>query len=364
MKQATHFAIQKGWKLLISDMGFNPAHVLTLAGLPADLFSRKDASLSPGEYFNLWRALEQVAGTDELPLKLGQAISVEAFDPPIFACLCSPNLNTALKRLAQFKRLIGPMSLTVDVGKVRTNVTLECYGHDDQIPQSLGATELVFFTKLARLATRKRIVPADLELPQPPEDLKPFEEYFGTSIRLGKDIRIAFTAQDAAYPFLTEDSGMWDFFEAGLKKRLSDLDTETSVDQRVKSALLKMLPSGHNSIDEAARRLAMSKRTLQRHLKQESSNYQEILNATRKDLAQHYLEKSDISTGEISYLLGYHDSNSFLRAFRGWIGTTPGEYRNEHLQAACPPEGTSLRSCSATLLYPPTSCATSNCPRR
>jgi len=336
MKQATHFAVQKGWKLLISDMGFNPAHVLTLAGLPADLFSRRDASLSPGEYFSLWRALEQVAGTEELPLKLGQAISVEAFDPPIFASLCSPNLNTALKRLAQFKRLIGPMNLTVDVGKVQTNATLECYGHDDQIPRSLGATELVFLTWLARLATRKRILPADLELPQPPENLKPYEEYFGRTIRQGNAIRFAFFAEDAVYPFLTEDAGMWDFFEAGLKKRLSDLDTETSIAQRVKSALLEMLPAGHNSIEEAARRLAMSKRTLQRHLSQESYSYQEILNATRKDLAQHYLAKSVISTGEISYLLGYHDSNSFLRAFRGWTGTTPGEYRSEHSRAGLP----------------------------
>lgn len=59
MKQATHFNVQRGWKLLISDMGINPCDVLTLAGLPADLFSRKDASLSPEDYFGLWHGLEQ-----------------------------------------------------------------------------------------------------------------------------------------------------------------------------------------------------------------------------------------------------------------------------------------------------------------
>ena len=80
-----------------------------------------------------------------------------------------------------------------------------------------------------------------------------------------------------------------------------------------------MLPSGHSSIEEAARRLAMSKRTLQRHLSQESSGYQEILNKTRKELAQHYLSRSAISPEEISYLLGYQEGNSFHRAFRGFI---------------------------------------------
>ncbi|MCK5311819.1 MAG: AraC family transcriptional regulator ligand-binding domain-containing protein [Desulfobacteraceae bacterium] len=144
MKKANHFIVQRGWKILIADMGLNPAHVLALAGLPADLFSRSEAKLSPIDYFNLWLGLEQAAGTEELPLMIGQAISAETFDPPIFASLCSPNLNTALKRLAKFKQLIGPMTMDVDIKQHQTCVTLECYGYTDQIPRSLGASELVF----------------------------------------------------------------------------------------------------------------------------------------------------------------------------------------------------------------------------
>ena len=333
MKKATHFTVQRGWKILLTDMGLNPAHVLALAGLPADLFSRKDATLSPEDYFNLWVGLEQIAGAEELPLMVGQAISVEAFDPPIFASLCSPNLNTALRRLAQFKPLIGPMTMEVDIRPDQTIATLECYGYTDQIPRSLGATELIFFTQLARLATREKIVPVVLELPKVPKNCGPYEDYFGNPIRLGKTIRIGFTTRDAVRPFLTEDAAMWNFFEADLKQRLSDLETETTATQRVKSALLEMLPSGESNIEEAARRLATSVRTLQRQLSQESSSYKEVLNSTRQALAQHYLSRSFISPPEISFLLGYQDSNSFLRAFKSWTGTTPGEYRNEHFSA-------------------------------
>lgn len=86
MKQATRFSVQMGWKLLILDMGFNPADVLAFARLPGDLFARKDAALSPAEYFNLWRGLEQAAGADELPLKLGRSfLLAEAFDPALFS---------------------------------------------------------------------------------------------------------------------------------------------------------------------------------------------------------------------------------------------------------------------------------------
>ena len=328
MKQATHFQVHKGWKLLMMDIGLNPAHVLRLAGLPEDLFSRKGATLTPSEYFNLFSGIEECAGSEELPLKIGAAISAEVFDPPVFACLCSPDLNTALKRLSAYKRLIGPMVLDVTITPQQTEVGITCYGHVGEMPRSLAATELVFFTQLARLATRTRVVPIHLEVPQLPRQKDPYHQWFGASLTKGNNTRIVFSARDASLPFLTEDAAMWDFFEEGLKKRLSDLDTQTTVSQRVKSALLELLPGGQSSIDDVAQRLAMSKRSLQRYLGRESSGYQEILNTTRKELAHHYLMRSDISQAEISFLLGFNDSNSFLRAFKGWTGATPGEYRN------------------------------------
>jgi AraC-like DNA-binding protein len=158
----------------------------------------------------------------------------------------------------------------------------------------------------------------------------PYNDYFGRQIAAGTKTKIVFTSDDATYPFITENKTMWDVFEPGLKEQLSELDAETPVSQRVKSILLTMLPSGHSSVEAAAGKLAMSPRTLQRHLAKESLNFQTILNGTRKELAQHYLNNPAISTGEISYLLGYQDSNSFLRAFKDWTGMTPGEYRQPH----------------------------------
>jgi len=32
--------------------------------------------------------------------------------------------------------------------------------------------------------------------------------------------------------------------------------------------------------------------------------------------------------GEIAYLVGYEDANSFYRAFRSWAGVTPAEWRS------------------------------------
>lgn len=333
VKQATRFSVQMSWKLLILDMGYKPADVLTCSRLPGDLFARKDATLSPAEYFNLWRGLEQVVGVDELPLKLGQALSVEAFDPALFACLCSPDLNTALQRLAQYKRLVGPLTLDVDISAKGTLVTLACYGNTAPIPRSLSTSELVFFTQLARLATRERIVPLSASTPDLPGNGHLYEDFFGCPLKQSDHIQICFSAQDAARPFLTESLAMWETFEPGLRKRLSALDEQARMSDRVRAVLLETLPAGMSSVDAVAQRLALSRRSLQRHLGDEGANFQDVLGKVRQELAQHYLINSSISPGEISWLLGFQESNSFNRAFRSWTGKTPGAYRTGHAQA-------------------------------
>jgi AraC-like DNA-binding protein len=327
VKQATRFAVQMSWKLLILDMGYAPADVLSLARLPGDLFARSDASLSPAQFFDLWRGLEQAAGSDELALKLAQVMSVEAFDPALFACLCSSDLNTALQRLAQYKRLIGPLNMVVDIQPDQTRVTLTCYGHTEPIPRSLGVSELVFFTQLARLATRERIEPLTAFVPNLPVDVAAYKAYLGCALDASEQIQITFSAQDARRSFLTGNMAMWAAFEPGLNQRLSALETQASLRERVRAVLLEALPAGSSSIDAVATRLAVSKRSLQRQLAEESVGFQEVLSEVRHELARHYLSRTNISAGEISWLLGFQESNSFIRAFRGWTGTTPAAYR-------------------------------------
>lgn len=74
-------------------------------------------------------------------------------------------------------------------------------------------------------------------------------------------------------------------------------------------------------------KLGVSSRPLQRRLQDEGSSFQQTLDALRNSLAHHYLQNSSMSGAEISFLLGFEDPNSFIRAFQGWTGTTPQAVR-------------------------------------
>ena len=329
MNSAKKFIIEPGWQIIFKDLGLGVSEILTRAQLPTDLFSRPTITVNSKEYFQFWIGLAETVKDPTFPVKLGQAIPVESFNPPLFAALCSPNLLVAMKRLSQFKKLLGPMSL--DVTESPTDVTLTIYSidPDEKIPGFLAATESVFLVNLVRLATREAIIPLRIQTQDRLNSKKAYTNFFGINPKTGAQNQITFSLFDAQRPFLTKNDSMWQFFEPELRKRLADLEIDASFSERVQSSLLELLPTGKSSIENVANKLGISKRTLQRRLKDESTSFNEVLNQTRKKLARYYLKNSSISGGEISFLLGFDDPNSFFRAFQIWTGTTPESFRKE-----------------------------------
>ena len=332
MDAAKTFTLGKSWSLILTDMGVAPSDVLRRAGMPDDLLARSDVTLTPAEYYRLWEAFEAEADDPELPITLGRTISVEAFEPPIFAALCSPNLDVAMERIARYKPLIGPLKIRIDRSSDGTRI--ECdWPAGPQPPASLATVEVVFWVALVRLATRNHIQPAQVTAPTRLEDELAYRRYYGTSVSRGERDSVTFSREDAQRPFLTANEPMWEFFEPELRRRLSELGAGASMGERVHAALLEMLPAGEASVEAVAKRLMVSSRTLQRRLREAGTSYQAVLNETREALARHYLASSSLSAAEISFLLGYDDPSSFYRAFHGWTGKTPDGVRSATVRA-------------------------------
>ncbi len=219
------------------------------------------------------------------------------------------------------------MALHVKVGRKATTLELEWLETSLRPPASLVGSELVFFVQLARMATRTRVCPVAVKSPHDLEPRSEYAEYFGVEPRRGARPVISFDREDAELPFVTANEAMWKTFEPTLRERLSELDESATTADRVRAALLELLPAGNSSVEAVSQRLGTSKRTLQRKLSQETQSFQEVLNDTREDLARHYLKNTRLTGAEISFLLGFEDPNSFFRAFHSWTGETPKHVR-------------------------------------
>jgi len=285
-------------------------------------------SLAPAQFYALWTALESVTGDPAFGTAMAGHISAEIFQPPLFAALCSPDLRHAAERMAVHKRLIGPLALSVvDVPEgLRLTVT---WPSEPAAPVGLVAFELAFIVVLARLGTRARVVPAAITVPSPPAGAasEAYRELLGVPFGAGATASVTFSGPDASRPFLTANDEMWRVFEPELRRRLADLDRVESTTDRVRAALLELLPAGRTDAAGVARRLALSGRTLQRRLADEGTTFQVELDRTRLALAHHYLGRPDVTVAEVAFLLGYDEPSSFYRAFHRWSGTTPQQAR-------------------------------------
>ncbi len=95
----------------------------------------------------------------------------------------------------------------------------------------------------------------------------------------------------------------------------------------VEQLILERIGETKTTIDDVASMMALSRRSLQRRLDQESTNFRRIAVSAKMRRAAEYLAESPMSVSEIATLLDYSTPSHFARMFRKFYGNTPGEYR-------------------------------------
>jgi AraC-like DNA-binding protein len=97
---------------------------------------------------------------------------------------------------------------------------------------------------------------------------------------------------------------------------------------RAREVIIRKLPDGEPRRDEIASELCLSERTLQRRLQEEATSFVQLLDNTRRELAEQYLGRLQLSLAHAAYLLGFADQRSFFRACKRWFNVSPGQYRS------------------------------------
>lgn len=115
---------------------------------------------------------------------------------------------------------------------------------------------------------------------------------------------------------------------------LAALARPASVTEQVRDFVLERLAQGSFGLDDAARKLRMSSRTLGRRLADEGSSFKQLLDETRRTVSLRHVAGHDLSLGEVAQLAGFTETPSFYRAFRRWTNTTPRQYRRNHRAGA------------------------------
>ena len=153
--------------------------------------------------------------------------------------------------------------------------------------------------------------------------------FVGTTVEFGADTdEFALNANARELPLIQADTYLNDlllrYCEAALADRRGNV---SQLRTRVENAISSLLPHGRVVVDDVARSLGMSKRTLARKLSDEGLNFTEILQQLRRDLAGRYLDDRKLHISKIAWLLGFNEVSAFTHTFKRWTGKTPSQMR-------------------------------------
>jgi AraC-like DNA-binding protein len=308
--------------------------VLRSAGLPQALFDQGRALVTTEELFALWRAVGAVSTDPAIGLQLGTESKTEHFDLIALAALSTESFGEAMRQLSRYKQLSCPEEIVHERGDGEWSIQFRWLLAQNEEPEVLTDLCFAWVLCMARHGTGTRISPLRLELVKPRAYVKTLERHFGCPVKFGASRNaIVFRELDANAPFVTQNEELLAMLAPQLDEELKRHKGQESFPERVRATIQKKLAGRRPKMQEIARELHISSRTLQRRLQDAGSSFQKVLEEARHQLARHYLTNSLLELNEAAYLLGYEDAGSFVRAFRVWEGVPPAHWRGAQLRS-------------------------------
>lgn len=139
---------------------------------------------------------------------------------------------------------------------------------------------------------------------------------------------IRFDARYLALPLTRDEAALRVMLQRALPLTVLQYRRDRLLVQRVRQAL-SADPSAPHSADALAERLHLSARTLHRQLKEEGASLQALKDDVRRTRAVELLQRTDRPVKQVAQAAGFMNEKSFIRAFKGWTGLAPAEFRRQ-----------------------------------
>lgn len=279
----------------------------------------------------LWQAAERASGNPFIAYEVGKRIYVEQLGILGFILRNCETVGKALSRMETFNRLTNDF---IDFESNVANGVLEI-GFNLSVTEPLEESlqrrfillELGFLGVGLSQLLHVSVVPAYVYCQLPRSDRAFLEEQLGCPVHHDQRRNgMGFAASLINAPILLPDSMLRAQLEKVAKAELDRFALRSSWADKVRCELIERLDGEKPTVQQVAEALSISARVLQRRLKDESTSFQTVLDETRRDLAQHYLQEP-YSVNEVAYLVGFELPSAFSRAFKSWTGQSPQAFK-------------------------------------
>ena len=284
-----------------------------------------------GDYY-AW--LERIAESDphvrDLPLRTGASMRCDEYGALGLA------MKSALTPRGTFERAERYAQVLTNVSSYEVRSTTEgayvLLHRDGERRLGLRLSNeatIASLTSIGRQVSTRPFHPLAVFFKHPaPSSMTAHEKYFMSPVHFGTPMdALLLSHETLSAPNRLGDPAIAQFFDTHLETELAKLDDDVSLDARVRIQVSQSLSEGVPKISDIARRLGMSGRTLQRKLAAQGYSFQDLVDESRRQLAERLLQQTAYSLSEVAFLTGFSEQSAFTRAFKRWAGQTPRSYR-------------------------------------
>jgi AraC-like DNA-binding protein len=304
----------------------DPAFLFRKSGLAHNLCSPGDGMISTEQLFRLWHTLGEISNDPATGLRM--ATLNPPGHPSNIAAYHARTFGDALPHLARSTARYFSEHMRIVKTKKECSIGFTGALLNEGAPALFLDLAFALVLDTGRRGTQWPLRPLRVELTRTSRHQEIYEAHFGCPVRLRAHCnQIVFRTDDLELPFATYNPELLARLNPQIDREIVRRKTQQTTCFRAKWVLKRLLGGEHTDIHEVAKELKMSSRTLQRRIAEEGNSFRQLLSDARRELARLYLLKPSLGLSQAASLLGYENSNSFLRAFRAWEGVTPTEWR-------------------------------------
>lgn len=313
--------------------GLKADDILAVLKLPPSCLEDVDGRISHERFCALWQAITLRADhlqSNCIGLQMAAAAKPKTFDVLGYAMHSSANLAEAFERLVRYSRLRHTgaeftFEVQDDVARIAMAIPSTALPSNNAMGEWVGAN----FVLLSRHLTGLDLVPLQMGFQHhKPEDLSAYHRLFRAPLAFDQPVNeMRLDAALIQRPLVQADPGLSSILDRHAEELLARLPQSENLLDSVNRLMSKGLRGGDPSLTVIAQQLGYAPRTLQRKLEEAGTSYHTLLDEMRRELSIYYLREANIAVSEVAFLLGFSETSAFHRAFRRWMGVSPGEFR-------------------------------------
>lgn len=326
---ATPVAFVKAMLLAFERYGEDPAGVLRQAQITPAVLANPASRITAGQLETV-TALAMQQLDDEALGWFSRRLPWGSLGMLCRASLGAPTLGVALRRWFRHHRLLtGDLLIELAVEDGRTAVvTLRERRALGAMREFCLLSYLRFVHGYACWAIDSRLSLLEVAFPfARPAHGDVYPLLFPGPVAFGAPAaRFAFDARYLELPQVRDAAAADAMLKRALPLTVRQYRRDRLLSRRVRRILAEDLGAALDA-GEVARRASVSVRTLHRHLRQEGASLQGLKDEARREQAVALLSRGQASVKEVARRVGFRSEKSFARAFHGWTGRTPRDWR-------------------------------------